>query len=846
MTVALGSAYGEIQIGTGEAEKSVASLASTLRSVGTTMSLAISAPLMAVAGAGLAAAGSFEQSMNQIQVVSGATGEQMNAMREKALQLGRDTAFSAGEAADGLLELSKAGMSADEAMASISGVLDLAAAGNLSVAQAAEIAANALNAFNLPADEAGRVADLLAAAANASSVEVTDMATAFQMSAAVFSSNKQSIDDLSTAIAILGNNGLKGSDAGTSLKTMLMRLTAPTDQAAAALQDLGVQVYNADGSMRSFQDIVGQLETATTGLSDAQRNQALTTIFGADAIRAVNILVREGSGEFDRMKAAVNQAGAAQAVADARMKGLSGAIAYLKGTIESTLIAAFLPMTEALGNLIRQSADLIAQFANVPEPVRNAALAFLAVLAAAGPVMLAISGIGAVLGALLSPVGLIVLAVGGLAAAWASDFMGIRAATTAAVSVIAPTLQALGQYLIAVAEDGDYLNDWLTHLPEAMQAPVAAIGQFMAETGTAFQQFVTTAQTVWQQFMAFMAPAFGRLQEAFSGLGAQFGELAPKFGDLGAAAQELFSALQPLIAAVGVALAIAVNFGVNALAAAFANASGLIGPMVDQITATVRMIATVVREVTAIVVAVINGDWAGAWAAAQRLVAGFGTFVQTSFRNYQAFIQTTIAVIKTAVVNTLTDMGVDVESVLSNLESGWQSTWNSISSITSNIVATITGTLNSIVTFVSVTIPNAFNAFKTFLSGFSLPNPFEALSSAINAIRGGIDALKNKLNEFAEWLSSFSLPSINLPSVPGFATGTAFAPGGLALVGERGPELIDLPRGSRVYDNRETQRMLGSAGATNITIENHFHVSSEMDIESAARRIVEMVRMRGR
>src|SRR5690606_25712232 len=145
-------------------------------------------------------------------------------------------------------------------------------------------------------------------------------------------------------------------------KTMLMRLTAPTDTAAAAMQQLGIQVYNADGSMRSFQDIVGQLETATAGLTDAQRNQALTTIFGADAIRAANILIAEGSAEFARMKNEVNQTGAAQAVADARMQGLAGAIAYAKGTIESTLVSAFLPLTDSLGRLIRTGADLVARF----------------------------------------------------------------------------------------------------------------------------------------------------------------------------------------------------------------------------------------------------------------------------------------------------------------------------------------------------------------------------------------------------------------------------------------------------------------------------------------------------
>src|SRR5690606_31293352 len=234
---------------------------------------------------------------------------------------------------------------------------------------------------------------------------------------------------------------LKGSDAGTSLKTMLMRLTAPTDKAAAVMADLGVQVYNADGSMRSFQDIVGQLERATAGLTDAQRNQALTTLFGADAIRAANILIAAGSDEFANMKEQVNQAGAAQEVADARMRGLAGAMEYFKGNVESALVDAILPMTDTISSLIRRAADLIEGFGRLPAPVRNAALAFAAVLAAAGPLLVAIPAIAALLGALLSPIGLLVVAVAGLAAAWASNFGGIRDKTAAVWAAMQPHFQ---------------------------------------------------------------------------------------------------------------------------------------------------------------------------------------------------------------------------------------------------------------------------------------------------------------------------------------------------------------------------------------------------------------------
>ena len=164
-----------------------------------------------------------------------------------------------------MLELAKAGLSVDEVSAAIGGTMDLAAAGGLDLAQAAEITANAVNAFGLQASDANAVANMLAAAANASSVEVTDLAQGMNMASAVFASSGQSIESLNTALALLGNNGMKGSDAGTSLKTMMMRLSAPTDEAAAQMQALGISVYDAEGNMRSLPDVMADLQQAVYG-----------------------------------------------------------------------------------------------------------------------------------------------------------------------------------------------------------------------------------------------------------------------------------------------------------------------------------------------------------------------------------------------------------------------------------------------------------------------------------------------------------------------------------------------------------------------------------------------------
>jgi TP901 family phage tail tape measure protein len=527
----LGSAYGEIQIGTGGAEQNIQGLADKLRNIGGAMSLAITTPLAGVAAMALKSAGDFEQSLNVMQQVSGATAVQMQALQAQALSLGADTSFSAGEAASAMLELAKAGLSVDEVTAAIGGTMDLAAAGGLDLAMAAEITANAVNSFGLEASAASDVANLLAAAANASSVEVTDLAQGMQMASAVFASSGQSIESLNTALALLGNNGMKGSDAGTSLKTMLMRLTAPTDEAAELMASLGISVYDAEGKMRALPDVLADMQQALYGtnavtmhssnltaeqaarmedlgnriaktqskladyqsgiagvaqseedkivsidrlnrelaalqaeytglasvggststvmrtLTEEQRTQALTAIFGADAIRAVNILLKEGEAGWTDMSAALGNETAAADVAAARMKGFSGAIEYLKGSIDSFLIETALPFLDSLSGFVRYGADLISSFSAIRGPVKNAALAFAAVLAAAGPVMLAIPAIGAALGFLVSPIGLVVAGVAALAAAWTMNLGGIQEATAAAWSAIQPVFATAWAWL---------------------------------------------------------------------------------------------------------------------------------------------------------------------------------------------------------------------------------------------------------------------------------------------------------------------------------------------------------------------------------------------------------------
>ena len=307
-------------------------------------------------------AAEFESTLNSLKAVSGATGAEMAQLSKAAMDLGADLtlpATSANDAAQAMLELSKAGLSVTDTLNAAKGTLQLAAAAQVSEAQAAEIAANALNAFHLAGSDAVRVADLLAASANASSGEITDMADALKMSSAVYAAAGVSIETLVAMIGQMANAGIQGSDAGTSLKQMLLSLQAPSDKAAGLMEELGIKIYDASGNMFSMENIIGQFASKLGVLSQEQRNAALATIFGSDAVRAANIILLSGVDAHTKMVDAVSKQGAAAELAAAKTKGLAGAWEGLMSQLETVMLIVGTPFLGVLEEGVRGLAEAL-------------------------------------------------------------------------------------------------------------------------------------------------------------------------------------------------------------------------------------------------------------------------------------------------------------------------------------------------------------------------------------------------------------------------------------------------------------------------------------------------------
>ena len=309
--------------------------------VGAAVSLgSIATAAKAVASAGM----DFQSQMNTLSAVSGATGAQLAAVGTKARELGTDaslTATSASDAAAAMTELAKGGFTVEQSMTAAKGTLQLAAAAQVEAADAATIQSQALQAFNLGAEEAGRVSDILAGAANASSAEMTGIAQGLQQAGTVANQFGLSIDDTATSLAMLANAGIQGSDAGTLLKSAMLALTDQGKPAQAAIEELGLTVYDANGKFVGMSDLLGQLKSASESMTEEQYQAATAVLFGSDAMRLAGVAAVQGSEGFDTLKEAVVRQGQAAEVAAAQTQGLPGVWERVQNTMEDLSLGVF-------------------------------------------------------------------------------------------------------------------------------------------------------------------------------------------------------------------------------------------------------------------------------------------------------------------------------------------------------------------------------------------------------------------------------------------------------------------------------------------------------------------------
>lgn len=358
-----------------------------MSSIGNTLTVGVTLPLVALGTSALKVAVDFEQGMSNVQAISGATGGDLEKLRDQAIDLGESTAFSSAEVAEAMTEMAKAGWDTQSILDGMSGVLDAAAASGEGLASVSTIVADSITGFGLAASDSARVADVLTYAANAGTIGIEDLGETFKYIAPVAKTLGFTIEDVTTATAAMSTAGIKGSQAGTSLKNTLANLVKPTDAMAAVMDDLGISVTDSDGNFKSLDEIVTMLRSSFDGLTEEQKAHDATVLAGKEGMSGLLALLSTSQEEYDALSDAMeNSAGVAKKTAEVMQDNLASKYEQFTGSLESMSIKFMDLVLPTLTKGTEAATGLIEKFSEMPEESKKSALAFAGIAAAAGPV----------------------------------------------------------------------------------------------------------------------------------------------------------------------------------------------------------------------------------------------------------------------------------------------------------------------------------------------------------------------------------------------------------------------------------------------------------------------------
>lgn len=821
----LGTATGEIVIGTDQAKRSVAGLTSSLNSslskagqsmarTGQRLSFGVTLPLVGIGVAAVKTSLEFTKTMNTMAAVAGVPGPQLEKLRALSIKLGQDTVFSANEAGQGMLELAKAGVSVSDIMGgALSNTLTLATAGDLGLADAATIAANAMNVFGIKGKDTQQVVDALAGAANASSADVAGLAQSLTQGGNAAALAGLDIQDTTAFLGALADQGIKGSDAGTSLKTFMLSLVPTSKTAQDAIKKLNLDFVDQQGNIRNINDVADELHNKLGGLTQVQQQVALKTIFGTDAFRAGAVAMKLGSDGLAEYEAATRKVGTASDVAAGKLKGLPGVIETLKGSIDTALLTigdTLQPIVSSVANVIT---DLLNVFIALPQPVKIAIVAIAALAAAAGPILFIFGQAAVLFSVLAGPIGLIVAAIVGLVAA----FVALNGGVTQTIKNVQNFFSNLGKALKPALESMKTLvsgvvdafkpllsvfddvsknakgkaGNALSIITDAINglAKVLAVVVPAAARGlVAFILFlIKNVPIAWRAISDGAAAVMNFLQPLFAFIGGAFldiwhalvdvwnQDLKPALADLGGLFNDLksiFVDLWPAIKVIGIALGVIFIVPLLLIIKTIPAAIKVLGFLIKVIIQVVR---TVVAAVKLIVQFLRN------------LIGAIIRFVASAnhwFGQFVAFIS----------------------RIPGDVAKFFQAMYNAVVDWVGKAAKWITDKWNGIVAFFRSLGGKLANAGKHMWDWI-----VDGARAIANTAIGIINAIIDRINSFQIHIHvdppgpgqvDFDWSGAGIPHIPTFATGIKRFTGGLAIVGESGPELVSLPKGSDVLPNR--------------------------------------------
>ena len=634
----------------------ITGIGKSMTSVGSTLTKSVTVPLLGIGTAGLKVASDFDSAMSGVKAISGATGEEFDALRAKAIELGGSTAFSANEVAEAMTEMAKAGWDSQQILDGMGGVLDAAAASGENLGTVSTIVADAITGFGMEAKESTRVADLLTQSANSGTIGINDLGESFKYIAPVAGSMGLSIEDVTTALSAMSMSGIKGSQAGTSLRGVLTRMVKPTDQVAAAMDELGIVLTNSDGTFKSLDQILSEMRGSFSGLTDEQKTYYAATLAGQEGMSGLLSLLNMSQEEYDEIAASMdNASGVAKETAEVMRDNLAADVEELGGSLESLAITLAEHIIPHLRTFVQWLTELVGKFTDLDPETQKTILKFAGIAAAIGPVIL-------ILGKLVTGIGSIISAFGKLKAAIPAIKGGLVAIKGAIAGISAPVAAVIAVIVALVAA---FATLWKTN-----------------------EEFRNKMVAIWNQIK-------GTFDKLCQGIVDRLNKLGFDFENIGEVLSAIWKGFCDLLAP-------------------------YFEGVFQYIADTFDTIVNVILGILDFFIAIFTGDWEGAWDAIKGIFESVWNGIVAWFQNIGntllGMLDVVLGWFGTTWDETWTNIKQFFVDIWNGITSFFSNVINSIKMAVSNFITTIINFFAQLPTNIANFITNAYNSVVTWVS----------------------------------------------------------------------------------------------------------------------------------
>ena len=475
----------------------------------------VTAAVGGLSAAAVKVASDFDSAMSQVAAVSGAAGKELDALRDKAREMGSKTKFSASEAAEAMNYMAMAGWKTGDMLDGIEGIMNLAAASGEDLATTSDIVTDALTALGLSAADSGHFADILAAASSNANTNVSMMGETFKYCAPVAGALEFTAEDTAEAIGLMANAGIKSSQAGTAMRTMLTSLTGEVTFVGDAFGELTVQTTNADGSMRSLGDILTDCRAAFVQMSESERAANAEALVGKNAMSGFLAVMNAAPGDIEKLNSAINNCdGTAERMAETMQDNLAGQLTILKSQLEELAISIGEILMPSIRQIVGWIQGLVDWLNGLDEGTKKIIVTVALVAAALGPVLIVIGKVVGAVGTILTVVPKIAGAVSGVAGFVSGTVIPALSAVVAAIGWVSIAVAAVIGVVVLLYNKCEWFRD-------AVNAVWAQVRDFFASAWEVICSFFTeTIPAAWESLVSF----FQGIPDWWSGLWQSVGD----------------------------------------------------------------------------------------------------------------------------------------------------------------------------------------------------------------------------------------------------------------------------------------------------------------------------------